>query len=174
MVVWTVAKLLRLAQNWVDNMKSCNLTKTEVWVSLRSTIWRTLSYPLPTINLSKDQWERIMVIVLNYALPAMGICRNFLQSIVFAPDNFFGLGIQHLYTTQEITCLKDIPYQYCHIDRLIIPGNIGSFILRSRHHQIPTSYTLLHFRLFMHQYANKDNVELPGQPQFGITHVLPV
>jgi len=86
-------------------MKSCNLTRAEVWVSFQSTIWCNLTYPLPAINLRKDQWEQIMAIVLNYSLPAMGISKNFPHSIVFAPDNFFGLGIQHLHTIQEITCL---------------------------------------------------------------------
>jgi len=102
------AKFQKSAQVWVDNMKSCNLTRAEVWVSLQPTIWRTLTYPLPSINLRIDQWERIMAIVLNYALPAMGICKHFPCSIVFAPDSFFGLGIQHLYTIQEIMGLKDI------------------------------------------------------------------
>lgn len=44
-----------------------------------------------------------MAIHLNYALPAMGICRNFLRAIVFAPIESLGLGVQHLYMIQGIT-----------------------------------------------------------------------
>jgi hypothetical protein len=52
--------------------------------------------------------RKILSILLNYALSAMGICRSFPRSIVFAPKEIFGLGIPHLYTIQEIFCLKDV------------------------------------------------------------------
>jgi len=83
------------ALDWAKKMKTGKLTKTEVWVS--STIWYTLSYPLPSINPSKHRWESIMSIVLNYTLPATGICHNFLQDNIFSPDHFLGMGIKHIH-----------------------------------------------------------------------------
>jgi hypothetical protein len=49
-----------------------------------------------------------MVPILNYALPAMGICRNFPRTLVFASMQQAGIGIQHIHTLQEIARLKDI------------------------------------------------------------------
>lgn len=46
--------------------------------------------------------------ILKYGLPAIGVCRNFPRSMVFAPVIYLGLGFQHLYTVQEIVSLKDI------------------------------------------------------------------
>ncbi len=46
--------------------------------------------------------------ILRYALPALGICRNFPRHLVFAPGKYMGVGIQHLYSAQEIMCIKDI------------------------------------------------------------------
>jgi hypothetical protein len=49
-----------------------------------------------------------MSILFQCALPALGICRTFPRELVFAPQDFFGLGIQHLFTLQEIFPLKDL------------------------------------------------------------------
>jgi hypothetical protein len=67
-----------------------------------------LSYPLPALNLTREQCEKIMAPILQYGLPHMGVCRNFPRAMVFAPQQYFGLGLQHLYTCQEIYRLKDM------------------------------------------------------------------
>jgi hypothetical protein len=46
--------------------------------------------------------------ILNYAHPAVGICRSFPRTLVFSPIKYLGLGIKHLYTSQEISRIKDI------------------------------------------------------------------
>jgi hypothetical protein len=43
-----------------------------------------------------------MAPVLNYALPAMGICRNFPRALVFSTTLHAGIGVRHLHTIQEI------------------------------------------------------------------------
>ncbi len=82
--------------------------QAETWLDITSTIWRTLSYPFPASNLTKQQCEAIMFPILQYGLPAMGICRYIPRKLVFAPTKYMGLGMQHLYTVQEISRLKDI------------------------------------------------------------------
>jgi hypothetical protein len=48
--------------------------------------------------------------LLFYALSAMGICRTF-----FAPKQFLGLGLVHLFTLKEITRITDIiTHTLCH------------------------------------------------------------
>jgi hypothetical protein len=89
-------------------MRSGSLSRSDVRLSLISTIWRTLLYPLPALNLTKTECELIMVPILRYCLPAMGYCRNFPRNVIFAPTTYMGLGIEHLYTVQEILCIKDI------------------------------------------------------------------
>jgi hypothetical protein len=48
-------KLKAAAADWVEQMKQGKLNRSEVWISLQSTILCTLSYPLQAINLSKKQ-----------------------------------------------------------------------------------------------------------------------
>jgi hypothetical protein len=58
------------AKDWVTQMRAGNLSRQELWTSLCSTIMPTLTYPLPASNLTKKQCEKILSILLNYALPA--------------------------------------------------------------------------------------------------------
>jgi len=69
------AKSMRAAAvKWADAMRTGKISPSDAWVALTSTIWSTLSYPLPSINLTKKQCEYIMAPIFNYALPALGIC----------------------------------------------------------------------------------------------------
>jgi hypothetical protein len=103
-----VKNLVEKAIIWADHMRTGVLTKAEAWLALQTTIWRTFYYPLNALNMTRKQCEKIMSPVLKYALPAMGVCRTFPRDLVFSPTTYSGLGIKHLHTLQEISCIKDI------------------------------------------------------------------
>jgi hypothetical protein len=71
---------------------------------------RTLCYPLSAINLTKKQCDNLMIPLLSYVLPAIGVCRTFPRDLIFAPTKYLGLGLKHIHTVQEITRLTDILY----------------------------------------------------------------
>jgi hypothetical protein len=71
------ANMLQAAIQWADAMKTGKISRPEVWLAITSTIWKTLTYPLPALNLTKEQCEKIMAPILQYGLPNMGVCRNF-------------------------------------------------------------------------------------------------
>jgi len=91
-------------------MATGKLSRQEMWVAAHSTIWRTLSYPLPALNLTRQQWDDLLALLIRFLLPKLGVCRNFPRGLVFAPEKFFGLGLTHLFTMQEIARVKDIIY----------------------------------------------------------------
>jgi hypothetical protein len=105
-IVQQAMKMKTLATNWADHMRTGKITRDEVWLALSTTIMRTLSYPLPALNLAKKQCEDIMRPLLMHGLPAMGICRP--RDLVFAPALYMGIFFKHLYTLQEIARIKDI------------------------------------------------------------------
>jgi len=111
-----------MAMEWASSLKQGKLSKSKVWLVLISTLWRSLSYPLPAINLTKDQCEQLMAPALDYALPAMGICRNFPRVLVFTPEKYFCLGTPHLYTLQEIFRLSVL---ILHTERGTMTGLLG-------------------------------------------------
>ncbi len=87
-------------------MRTGKLSRQNTWTAISTTIWRTLSYPLSSLNLTRQQCDKIMAPILKYGLPAMGVCQNFPQKVVFFPVDFMGLGWTHLHTSQEIMRLE--------------------------------------------------------------------
>jgi hypothetical protein len=124
-------KLLQKALLWAEQMRTGSIRRDEAWLALQSTIWRTFCYPLNAVNLTTQQCEQIMSPVLQYALPAMGVCRNFPRSLVFSSTQYMGLGIKHLHMLQEIARIKDVlSHTYSNKQPTIIPYFFG--ILTSR------------------------------------------
>jgi hypothetical protein len=80
-------------------MRTGKIKRDEAWLAITSTIMKTMSYPLPALNLSKQQCDDIMAPIIIYGLPAIGVCRNFPRKMVFAPVEYLGL-VQGYYTKQ--------------------------------------------------------------------------
>lgn len=102
----TQQKMRNQAIKWADAMRTGKLSRQNTWTAISTTIWRTLSYPLSALNLTRQQCDKIMAPILKYGLPAMGICQNFPQKVVFFPVDVMGLGWTHLHTSQEIMRLE--------------------------------------------------------------------
>ncbi len=101
-------KMLTSAIKWADCMRTGMIPRDDAWLAFQSTIWKTLSYPLPALNLTKEECEKILAPALHYLLPAVGVCRNYPRALVFISEKYMGLGIKHMHTTQELLRLKDI------------------------------------------------------------------
>lgn len=103
------AEKMRLqAIKWADAMRTGKISRNDAWTAVTSTIWRTLSYQLPALNLTMQQCDKIMSPVHHYGLPAMSICCNFPWNVVFSPIDHKELGWTHLHSSQEIMLLQDI------------------------------------------------------------------
>jgi hypothetical protein len=113
--------MMDLAIEWADCMRTGKIPKDDAWLAFNSTIWKTLSYPLPALNMSKEECESIMKPVLQYLLPAIGVCRNFPRTLVYNSEKYMGLGLKHLHTTQEICRLKDL---VSHVSRHTNTGSL--------------------------------------------------
>jgi hypothetical protein len=99
-------KMLNAATKRADNLCTGAISRNDVWLALQSTILRTLMYPLPSIRLSKAQWEIIMCPILWYCLPALGICRNFPRKLVHTTLDYMGLDIKHLFSYKKSLDLR--------------------------------------------------------------------
>ena len=86
---------------WANKIKSAGrLSRQDVWTGLRSTILKTLEYPLPVTCLTKDQCTKIMYPILEVSLPGVGISRKFLRNYIHGPPECFGLDVPSLFTYQ--------------------------------------------------------------------------
>jgi hypothetical protein len=114
-------KMKGLAIKWADCMRTGRISREDAWLAFYSTIWKTLSYPLPALNLTREECDKIMAPILQYLLPAMGVCRNFPRALVYNSVKYMGIGIQHPYTIQEILRIKDM---ISHVHRCTITGKL--------------------------------------------------
>ena len=65
------AYMLQKSQDWGDKISAGHMDRTNVALALNTTIWKTLSYPLPTTLLTKLECDEIMRPALLAALPKM-------------------------------------------------------------------------------------------------------
>jgi hypothetical protein len=81
-------KMKDQAIKWVDCTRTGQIPREDALLAFYSTLWKTLTYPLPALNLLKEEYEKLLAPVLAYLLPAMGICRNFSRAPVFSSTKF--------------------------------------------------------------------------------------
>ena len=102
-----IAYLLEKGTTWATNVASVSTKlKNDVWLSLTTTIMKTLEYPMRAIRLSKNDWDKIMVPILKVALPKSGVSKNFPHDVLYGPTCFQGRGLKHPWYHQELQHLE--------------------------------------------------------------------
>ena len=103
-------KLMKKSKSWAETVRTGFLHHNDVLSVLRTTIQKTLDYPMSVIHLTKVQWETVMSPILRVALPKSGVCRNFPRAVTFGPTKFQGMGVDHPYATQVeshvVACMR--------------------------------------------------------------------
>lgn len=61
-----VHKMKEMAIHWADCMRTGRIPKDDAWFAFQSTIWKSLSYPLLALNITKDECEKIMTPILAF------------------------------------------------------------------------------------------------------------
>jgi hypothetical protein len=135
-------KMEDLTRTWAAQMKAGYLKRPEMWLSLTSTIWKSLEYPLNANTLSKAQCEGIMAPALTVGLNGLGICRNLPRKLVYGPVEKQGLGLPHLYSLQGIVHVEDLILHTClesltgemfvaNLEQRIVDVSVGAEVLQT-------------------------------------------
>ena len=95
-----VERMMKAATVWQEAIRTGKLHRSDAWTGLRTTIMKTLEYPLAATTLSQQECNKIMAKVLSASLPAGGVWRHMPRSVVHGPVNMTGLGIPDLYVLQ--------------------------------------------------------------------------
>jgi hypothetical protein len=99
---------LEASQKWAAQIKARNMRQMDAWLALRSTIWKTLDYPLTCTTLTKKQCEQIMRPEMSAGLAKSHICRSFPTSLLHTGAEALGAGLPHLFTVQCIALLSTL------------------------------------------------------------------
>jgi hypothetical protein len=101
-------RMMEASQKWAAQVKASNLRQMYVWLALRSTIWKTLEYPLTCTTLTEKQCEQIMRPEMSAGLAKSHICRSFPTSLLHTVSEALGAGLPHLFTVQGIARLSTL------------------------------------------------------------------
>ena len=113
-------KLKEKARTWSDCVLSGHLTVTEARLALDTTIMRTLSFPLPALNLSEPECIKIMKPVLDASLAKTRVSRHFPQAVIYGPKQEKGLGYFDLFLQQGLSHISIIQQ---HLNAKTIAGS---------------------------------------------------
>ena len=103
------------AQKWMEFVRVGGLDWSSCWIALKTTIWKSLEYPLPATTFSKDQISTITGPLYKAVLPRCGYAASFPRDVLHGPREFQGLGLDNLHDKQYIRHIKDI-LDYSHKD----------------------------------------------------------
>ena len=102
------SELLLKAQKWSAYVKSGRLDHESTWTALRTTIVKSIEYPLAATSLTQQECISIMDPVLKAALPRANIVQNFARAVLYGPVQYQGMGLHDPYISQGIRHIKDI------------------------------------------------------------------
>ena len=72
-----IKQMKKKGKAFADQIRTSNLSHSESWHALKTTIMKTMEYPMEAINLKKHEWDNIMTPILQCALPKPGIVQTF-------------------------------------------------------------------------------------------------
>ena len=102
---WTAQKdsLAEILNKFSGQLKTANLSKSEVKCAIECMLWKKLEYSYPVSGLSKADWDEILKPAVNNILNALGTNRHFPRVLLFGPEKYQGMGLTHPYDAQMIS-----------------------------------------------------------------------
>jgi hypothetical protein len=94
--------MLQTARAWTEKIRAGNLPRHLTWLAWRTTIQKTLEYPLSTTTLTRPQCEKLSSVLASVGLPRIGVLRSFPRALLHAPSKLAGLNVSNFYTEQGV------------------------------------------------------------------------
>jgi len=95
-------ELLSKAKTWGAKIKTSYLHRFDANMSLRQGIIKSLEYPLGVSLMTEQQCNTIMVPILTPYLHKMGMNSKISRDIIYGPNQYGGLQVPNLYTSNGI------------------------------------------------------------------------
>jgi hypothetical protein len=94
--------MLQTARAWADKIRVGHLPRHLTWLAWKTTIQKTLEYPLSTTTLTRNQCDKLSSVLAGVALPRIGVMRSFPRALLHAPTKLAGLNIPNFYIEQGV------------------------------------------------------------------------
>ena len=100
--------MIKKSEEWAESIRVAHLPRHISWLALRTTIFKTLGYPLAATCLSESQCKAALSPALRRGLASSGIVRNLDRRVIHAPNHLQGFGLPSLYDLQGYEHIKRI------------------------------------------------------------------
>ena len=77
--------MLEKAKKWSLNTRCSYISRFSALLAVKTTIMKSLGYPLAALTLTEKQCDRIMLPIKKWTLPKMGIVRNISKTYLYGP-----------------------------------------------------------------------------------------
>ena len=92
--------LRKKAEKWASCVNAKQLKPSEAETAMKTTVWRTLCYPLAATTFTEKECKYITSPIYKSALPVMGLQRRFARTLLHGHTTDLGLGVSNLYHEQ--------------------------------------------------------------------------
>jgi hypothetical protein len=92
------SKLKKKSDDIGVRVKNGKPSRKQAWMALNGMYFPSLKYSLPATSLSRQDIDYIQSYTINKFLSAVGYDHSMHRSIVFGPQEFGGIVINHLFT----------------------------------------------------------------------------
>ena len=116
-----IKELRDKTEEWAKSTKEGRLNPTEAWLSLETTIIKSVEYPLPALTLTEKECKYIMAPALKAGLNASHISNTFPRDVLYGGKKEGGLNLDDIYYSQGISHLQILQQ---HIDQPTITGDL--------------------------------------------------
>ena len=72
-----------------------NLSPTEAWTAIRTTLWKCIEYPMEAVTLTAAQWASVLRPITRPLLHSCSFARSFKHDVLFGPSQGLGLNLKH-------------------------------------------------------------------------------
>ena len=131
----TIKQLTKLAQRWVNRVQQSTLRDFEILLAYESVLLRQWAYRLPGSQLSYDECDKIMKIIMPILLHAIHTQRNMSRVLLQSDDVYCGMGFRHLY---DLAAEEKMKFLKMHIKKNDTTGKLMRISMQVSQLQIGT------------------------------------
>lgn len=103
-----IQKVIVVATEWADRVHSGNFSKKDAWVALNALVLKKMEYLLLTLNLSKDECDKIEMALFKAGLPKIYTEFSTPQDVVYDLYDHQGASLHPLYSTMILKHIKGL------------------------------------------------------------------
>ena len=89
-------------KKWINGIKASSFTRKQVYISLKTSVTKTVTYSLTATSIDDKMMNQISVPIYTTALPRMGIMHTLPLAFRYAPSHYHGIDLPYFPAEQLI------------------------------------------------------------------------